>query len=91
MNELELYIEEGPDSGFRTILATDPAHPFVEGWWPPGHIIGYEHTFTHTVLDLLKGISSQVIPVPNFEDGVRNQRALDTMERSANSGKWETV
>src|SRR5258706_13843935 len=59
MNELELYVEEGPNSGFRTILATDAKHPFASGWWPPGHIIGYEHTFPHTVLDLLRAIQSQ--------------------------------
>jgi predicted dehydrogenase len=91
LNELELYIEEGPDSGFRTVLATDPSHPYFGAWWPPGHIIGYEHTFTHTVLDLLKGIADGQVPTPNFEDGVRNQRALDAMERAAGSGKWETV
>lgn len=91
MNELELYVEEGPQSGFRTILATDPQHPYVAGWWPPGHIIGYEHTFTHTVLDLLKAIDLDQIPSPNFEDGVRNQRVLDAIERAAASRKWETV
>ncbi|HKA18962.1 MAG TPA: Gfo/Idh/MocA family oxidoreductase, partial [Blastocatellia bacterium] len=48
MNELELYIEEGPNSGFKTILATDPSHPYINAWWPRGHIIGYEHTFIHT-------------------------------------------
>src|SRR5215831_11035794 len=42
MNELELYAEEGADSGFRTILATDSHHPYIAAWWPPGHIIGYE-------------------------------------------------
>lgn len=48
MNELEFYSDEGPNSGFRTIQATDRAHPYLSGWWPPGHIIGYEHTFyTH--------------------------------------------
>ncbi len=51
MNELEVYTENGPNSGFRTILATDATHPFVEAWWPPGHILGYEHSFTHTVYD----------------------------------------
>jgi predicted dehydrogenase len=91
MNELELYIEEGKDSGFRTILATDAKHPYIGGWWPPGHIIGYEHSFTHTVLDLLKGIASQQLPTPNFEDGVINQRVLDAVERSATSRKWEKV
>jgi predicted dehydrogenase len=91
MNELELYIEEGPNSGFRTVLATDAHHPYISGWWPPGHIIGYEHCFTHTVLDLLRAIDEGRVPVPNFEDGVRNQRVLDAVERSAQSRRWETV
>jgi predicted dehydrogenase len=91
MNELELYVEEGPESGFRTILATDASHPYIAGWWPPGHIIGYEHTFTHTVLDLLRAIDEGRVPTPNFEDGVRNQRVLDAAERSAASKRWETV
>ena len=91
MNELELYIEEGPNSGFRTILATDASHPYISGWWPPGHIIGYEHTFTHTVLDLLRAIDGGRVPQPNFEDGVRNQRVLDAVERSAESRRWEAV
>ena len=91
MNELELYVEEGPNSGFRKILVTDAAHPYVSGWWPPGHIIGYEHTFTHTVLDLLKAIDEQKIPSPNFEDGVRNQRVLDGLERASASQQWERV
>jgi predicted dehydrogenase len=91
LNELEVYVESGPDSGFRTILATDEAHPFVEAWWPPGHVLGYEHTFTHTVYDLLRAVSSGVLPEPNFEDGVRNQRALDAIERSSASRQWEKV
>jgi predicted dehydrogenase len=91
MNELELYIEEGPNSGFRTILATDVSHPYTAGWWPPGHIIGYEHTFTHTVLDLLKAIDEQRMPTPNFEDGVRNQRVLAAIEKASDSRAWETV
>lgn len=91
LNELELYVEEGPNSGFRTILATDAKHPYVDAWWPPGHILGYEHTFIHTVLDLLRAIERQEIPSPNFEDGVRNQRVLDAIERASASGKWETV
>jgi predicted dehydrogenase len=91
MNELELYIEEGPDSGFKTILVTDAKHPYVDAWWPPGHIIGYEHTFIHTVRDLVRAIDKQEVPTPNFEDGVRNQRVLDGIERASSSQKWETV
>ncbi len=91
MNELELYLNEGPESGFRTIQATNKAHPYMKSWWPQGHIIGYEHTFTHTVFDLLRAVDEQRLPSPNFEDGVKNQRVLDAVERSAQSQRWETV
>lgn len=91
MNELELYIEEGPNSGFRKILVTDAAHPYVSSWWPPGHIIGYEHTFIHTVADLLKAIGEQTIPTPSFEDGVRNQKVLAAIEKASISRRWEEV
>ena len=91
MNELQLYIEEGPNSGFRTILATDATHPFMAGWWPPGHIVGYEHTFTHTVLDLIKAIDDQKIPTPNFADGVCNQKVLAAIEKASTSRCWEEV
>ena len=91
MNELEVYEEQGADSGFRTILATDAAHSYVRAWWPPGHIIGYEHTFIHTVLDLLHAMNEGTMPEPNFGDGVRNQRVLDAIERSAASRHWEQV
>lgn len=91
MNELEVYQEEGAQSGFKTILVTDTKHPFMEGWWPPGHIIGYEHTFTHTVLDLLKAVAEQRLPTPNFEDGVRMQKILDAVERSSLSRQWEQI
>lgn len=91
LNELELYIEEGPDSGFKTILVTDAKHPYLDAWWPPGHILGYEHTFIHTVCDLIRAIDKQEIPTPNFEDGVRNQKVLDGIERASSSQRWETV
>ncbi len=91
MNELELYIEEGPDSGFRTLLATDATHPYAAAWWPPGHILGYEHTFVHTVLDLVRAIDEQKLPSPSFEDGVRNHRVMAAVERSSESRRWESV
>jgi predicted dehydrogenase len=91
MNELELYVEEGSDSGFRTVQVTDAQHPYMQGWWPPGHIIGYEHTFTHTVYDFLLAIDEGRTPSPSFEDGVRNQKVLDAIERAASSRRWEKV
>jgi predicted dehydrogenase len=91
LNELEVYLDEGPASAWKTILVTEPHHPYIAGWWPPGHIIGYEHTFVHTVLDLLKAVQEQKVPSPNFEDGVRNQKVLDAHERASASGRWERV
>jgi len=91
LNELQLYVEEGPNSGFRTISVTDGKHPYVGAWWPPGHIIGYEHSFTHTVYDFLRAIAEQKLPAPSFEDGYKNQRVLDAIETSARDGKWVKI
>jgi predicted dehydrogenase len=91
MNELELYEEAGPESGFRTILATDASHPYVAAWWPPGHGLGYEHTFVHTVHDFVQAVATGGVMKPDFEDGLANQRVLDAIERSAASRRWEKV
>jgi len=91
MNELQIYTEEGPNSGFRTIQVTHRQHPYIAAWWPPGHIIGYEHSFTHTVYDLLRAVESGNLPQPNFEDGWKNQRVLDAIERSSTSRQWVNI
>jgi predicted dehydrogenase len=90
LNELEVHIDSsrGSTRGFRRVLATDPAHPYVKAWWPPGHTLGWEHTFTHTVFDLLEGIADRRSPAPNFDDGVRNQRVLEAIERSSATRRW---
>ena len=90
MNELEVFFtEDDPDvQGFRTVNVTEPDHPYAGAWWPPGHILGYEHTFVHTMKDLMDGIEAGQSPAPNFEDGYRCQAVLDAVERSAASGEW---
>ena len=90
MNELQVYFDDNlPEvSGFRTILVTEPEHPYMEGWWPPGHTLGYEHTFVHTVKDLLDGIGAGKSPAPTFEDGYRCQAVIDAVERSVESRQW---
>lgn len=90
MNELNvLFNDDAADAtGFRNILVTEGAHPYMNAWWPAGHIIGWEHTFTHGVRDLMHGIADGVSPDPTFDDGVRCQAVLDAIEKSAGSKQW---
>ena len=57
----------------------------------PGHIIGYEHTFTHMVYDLLEGIAKGRSPRPNFADGVATSASWTPREKSARIQRWVTV
>ncbi len=91
LNELELYEEQGANSGFRTLLATDASHPYVGAWWPPGHLLGYEHSFVHTIADFVGALVRGEAVSPSFADGLANQRVLAAIERSAASKRWESV
>jgi predicted dehydrogenase len=93
MNELEVYFEADPvaSRGFRRVMVTEPEHPYIKAWWPPGHIIGYEHTFVHTVYELLEAMADRRVPSPSFVDGVRNQRVLDAVEMAAQTRAWVSV
>jgi predicted dehydrogenase len=91
MNELEVLLEDEQTdvAGFRTVLVSNGAvHPYMGAWWPAGHIIGWEHTFTHGVYDLINGIAAGTSPAATFDDGVRCQAVLDAVERSASSTSW---
>jgi predicted dehydrogenase len=93
MNELEYYsnADEQKEQGFRNILVTENVHPFISAWWPPGHIIGWEHTFIHEVRDLLLAIANHEDVTPNFYDGLRNQLVLDKVVESSQNGQWLSV
>jgi predicted dehydrogenase len=89
MNRLRFFSARDAEGrqGFRDILVTEPTHPFMNKWWPPGHIIGYEHTFTHTLADFVKAVVSRKSIYPTFQDGLETQRVLDAVAKSAMSGK----
>ncbi|HNT34505.1 MAG TPA: Gfo/Idh/MocA family oxidoreductase [bacterium] len=93
MNELEYYNREDPADrqGFRTILVTEGCHKYAGAWWPPGHILGYEHTFVHEVYDFIENITNNTKPSPDFADGVKVQAVLDAVEQSAKSKQWVKV
>uniref|UniRef100_UPI0011CC8011 Gfo/Idh/MocA family protein n=1 Tax=Microbispora sp. CSR-4 TaxID=2592813 RepID=UPI0011CC8011 len=92
MNELWFYQADEGDAGFRRILVTEPDHPYAGAWWPPGHGLGYEHTFVHETKDFLEAIADGTDPTPSFEDGLRVQRVLAAVEESAAAGSgWISV
>lgn len=93
LNELEVYFESDPAPvrGFRRVLVTEQSHPFMKAWWPPGHLIGYEHTFIHTFYDFLEAIADGKVPTPNFEDGLRNQQVMAAIEKASTTRRWVTV
>lgn len=90
MNELQVYLVDDAEDvqGFRRVLATDPAHAYMNAWWPAGHTIGYGQTFTHEVVELLHAIAADRQPVPNFRDGVACQAVLEAVERSIEERRW---
>ncbi|MGA5898474.1 Gfo/Idh/MocA family protein [Streptomyces venetus] len=85
LNELSFHdgTEPGAEAGFRRILVTEPDHPYLDAWWPPGHGLGYEHTFVHQARDLVHAIAEGRRPEPSFADGLQVQRVLAAVEESA--------
>jgi predicted dehydrogenase len=94
LNELEFYdhAEPAETAGFRRVIVTEPGHPYLAAWWPPGHTLGWEHTFAHQAADLLTALAEGRQPEPSFGDGLRVQRVLDAVQRSAAAGSaWTEI
>ncbi|WP_394555035.1 Gfo/Idh/MocA family protein [Agromyces sp. MMS24-JH15] len=94
LNELDYYDATQPadEQGFRRILVTEPGHPYVSAWWPTGHMLGYEHGFSHQVRDLVAAVADGTQPEPSFADGLHVQRVLGAVEQSSSAGgTWVTT
>jgi len=93
MNELEVFsFDDARDGqGFRTIMCMDGVHPYAANWWPDGHIVGYEHTFVHHVVDFVRALHSGEPFAPDFADGVAVQCVLEAALQSAKAGSWIKV
>ncbi|HKS31469.1 MAG TPA: Gfo/Idh/MocA family oxidoreductase [Chthoniobacterales bacterium] len=84
MNRLRFYDSRDPAyaRGFRDIIVTDPTHPYIRNWWPTGHVIGYEHSFIHTIADFVNAIVARRPIQPDFADGLKTQRVVDLIQRA---------
>ena len=84
LNELEVL--RADDRGYQTVLVTEETDPFVDHWWPPGHVLGWEHTFVHENAAFLTAVADDSSFEPSFADGLAAQRVLAAIEQSAESG-----
>jgi predicted dehydrogenase len=94
LNSLQFYdaTADPATRGFSKIIVTEPEHPYLEAWWPAGHLLGYEHGFAHQARDLVVAIAEGEQPRPSFEDGLQVQQALDAVEVSFENGSaWQSV
>ncbi|GAA2740646.1 Gfo/Idh/MocA family oxidoreductase [Terrabacter aerolatus] len=94
MNVLHVFDGRVPsrDAGFTRVLVTESTHPYVAAWWPPGHVLGYEHGFTHQAVDLVTAIAEGADPRPSFSDGLQVQRILSAVETSVErEGSWTPI
>lgn len=95
MNRLQFYDAAGEPAdarGFRDILVTESSHPYAGHWWPPGHTIGYEHTFVHTFADFVRAVvEGRRDEHPTFRDGLENERVLSAVQASARERRWVTL
>lgn len=93
LNELEYFSrkDKADRQGWKNILVTDPPHPYISGWWPAGHIIGWQQTFVHQMYNMMNGIATGKNPTPNFYDGIKCQAVLEAVEKSAENEQWVKV
>jgi len=95
MNELQVFhADDDRARGFKTVLVTEADHPFMQYWWPPGHIIGWGDTFVHEAHHLLEAIATDGDVAPygaTFEDGYRASEIADAIVRSGESGQRERI
>jgi predicted dehydrogenase len=93
MNRLKFYSANSASGqrGFTDIIVTERDHPYLKNWWPPGHIIGYEHTFVNTFADFIKAVVDKTPVQPSFLDGARCMAVLQAVAESSEGRKWVRV
>jgi predicted dehydrogenase len=82
---------EGALRGWTSILVTDGDHPYLGKWWVPGLIIGFEHSFVHTMADFITAMDSDTPAGPTVRDALETNRLCDAIIASGKSGTWETL
>ncbi len=94
LNELVIY---EPGRGPRVQMVTGAQHPYADFWLPLGiqgqHPLGWSECFAHQARHMLAVVAGeeQVSPRATLEDGYRVAEIIDTIVRSSETGRFETV
>ncbi|MBK9179414.1 MAG: Gfo/Idh/MocA family oxidoreductase [Acidimicrobiales bacterium] len=98
MNELQVHLAGsapgGRAQGFRTVIVSEAYHPYQSLWWPPGHLIGWEHVFVHELLHVLEAVRGDHPVAPlgaTLEDGYRCAEVCEAIALAASSGERRRV
>ncbi len=93
MNEIQIYTKKDGQEmdGFKTIMVTEPVHPYIKYWWPTGHVLGWEHTVEHQFYEFLKAIENDYEPSPSFDEALKAQRVLEALVKSVDEKRWVSV
>jgi predicted dehydrogenase len=91
MNRLHVMLRQDAEEGlggFRDVLVTEPEHPFLQTWWPPGHGLGWEHSFVHQWLAFLRCVlgGDRDPHLATFRDGHRAAVIADAIFESDRTG-----
>lgn len=97
LNRLHVFYagdEADRTGGFRDVLVSQPDHPFMDMWWPPGHTVGWEHSFAHEWRDFLTAfIDDRPLPPEqaSFEDGYQAAVLCDAIITAATERRRVTI
>ncbi|NBN79855.1 Gfo/Idh/MocA family oxidoreductase [Microvirga tunisiensis] len=89
MNELQLYVNEGPkaEQGFRTILS-GPEHGVYGAFCPaPGHQVGFNDLKVIEAAELLTAITTGTRPHPDFAAALEFEKVIHGIAESARTGQ----
>lgn len=92
-NNLYVYLKEHADPrvvGWTKVCVTEANHPFMDVWWPKGHLVGWESGHVNMLAHFLRCVATGESVAPlgaTFEDGLRAAAVIEAAHQSAQSGR----
>ena len=91
MNELHLYRQDGPRSGFTRIEAGPEHQPYGQFCPAPGHQLGFNDLKVIEVAELLNAHATGQACSPDFREALEVQQVVEAIASSARARKWMPV